>query len=101
MTAEDFTFAGVEQALANGLTTIVAIVSIVGCSSHHLEISHGWNYFKLLLETVERYIVVVSSAILPRWLIPWVLPKQPLLYSKVGAGWWVPDVAVGNERLVP
>ena len=23
-----------------------------------LEISLGWNYFKLLLETVERYIVV-------------------------------------------
>ena len=59
MTAEDFTFAGVEQALANGLTTIVAIVSIVGLLLLIiLEISLGWNYFKLLLETVERYIVV-------------------------------------------
>jgi len=59
MTAEDFTFAGVEQALSNGLTTIVAIVSVVGLLLLIiLEISLGWNYFKLLLETVERYIVV-------------------------------------------
>lgn len=59
MTAEDFTFAGVEQALSNGLTTIVSIVSVVGLLLLIiLEISLGWNYFKLLLETVERYIVV-------------------------------------------
>ena len=59
MTAEDFTFAGVEQALSNGLTTIVAVVSVVGLLLLIiLEISLGWNYFKLLLETVERYIVV-------------------------------------------
>lgn len=59
MTAEDFTFAGVEQALTNGLTTIVAVISIVGLLLLIiLEISLGWNYFKLLLETVERYIVV-------------------------------------------
>lgn len=59
MTAEDFTFAGVEQALSNGLTTIVAVVSVVGLLLLViLEISLGWNYFKLLLETVERYIVV-------------------------------------------
>lgn len=57
--AEDFTFAGVEQALSNGLTTIVAVVSVVGLLLLViLEISLGWNYFKLLLETVERYIVV-------------------------------------------
>ena len=30
MTAEDFTFAGVGQALSNGLVTLVAVVSIVG-----------------------------------------------------------------------
>lgn len=59
MTAEDFTFAGIEQALSNGLTTIVAIVSVVGLLLLIiLEIALGWNYFKLLLETVERYIVV-------------------------------------------
>lgn len=59
MTAEDFTFAGVEQALTNGLTTIVSIASVVGLLLLIiLEISLGWNYFKLLLETVERYIVV-------------------------------------------
>lgn len=59
MTAEDFTFAGLEQVLSNGLTSIVAAISIVGAILVLiLEISLGWNYFKLLLETVERYIVV-------------------------------------------
>lgn len=59
MTAEDFTFAGVEEALSNGITTIVAVTSIVGLLLIViLEIALGWNYFKLLLETVERYIVV-------------------------------------------
>ena len=59
MSAEDFSFAGVEQALSNGLTTIVSIVSVVGLLLLViLEIALGWNYFKLLLETVERYIVV-------------------------------------------
>lgn len=59
MTAEDFTFAGVEQVLMNGLTSIIAAVSVVGLLLLViLEIALGWNYFKLLLETVERYIVV-------------------------------------------
>lgn len=59
MTAEDFTFAGVGNVLANGLTTIVSIVSVVGLLLLIiLEIALGWNYFKLLLEVVERYIVV-------------------------------------------
>ena len=59
MTGEDFTFAGVEQALTNGLTTLVATASVVGLILILiLLIAHGWNYFKLLLETVERYIVV-------------------------------------------
>ncbi len=59
MTAEDFTFAGVEQTLTNGLTTLVSIASVVGLILLLiLEIALGWNYFKLLLETVERYIVV-------------------------------------------
>lgn len=59
MTAEDFTFAGLEQALTNGLGTFVAVTSIIGLLLIViLEIALGWNYFKLLLETVERYIVV-------------------------------------------
>lgn len=59
MTAENFTFAGVEQALTNGLLTIVSAATVVGLILILiLEISLGWNYFKLLLETVERYIVV-------------------------------------------
>ena len=59
MTASDFTFAGVEQALSNGLVSIIAVASVVGMILVLiLEIALGWNYFKLLLETVERYIVV-------------------------------------------
>lgn len=59
MTGADFTFAGVEQALTNGLTSIIAVASVVGLILILiLEIALGWNYFKLLLETVERYIVV-------------------------------------------
>ena len=59
MSAEDFTFAGIGNALSNGLTTIVSAVSVVGLLLLIiLEIALGWNYFKLLLETVERYVVV-------------------------------------------
>ena len=59
MVAEDFTFAGVEQTLTNGLLTIVSAATVVGLILILiLEIALGWNYFKLLLETVERYIVV-------------------------------------------
>jgi len=54
-----FTFAGIEQILTNGIVTLVAVISIVGLLLIViLEISLGWNYFKLLLEVVERYIVV-------------------------------------------
>ena len=59
MSGEDFTFAGVEQVLTNGLTTIISAASVVGMVLIIiLLIALGWNYFKLLLETVERYIVV-------------------------------------------
>ena len=59
MTAEDFTFAGVEQVLTNGLLSIVSTVTVVGpILVLILLIALGWNYFKLLLEAVERYIVV-------------------------------------------
>lgn len=59
MTAEDFTFAGVEEVLTSGMTTLVSTVTVVApILVLILLISLGWNYFKLLLETVERYIVV-------------------------------------------
>jgi hypothetical protein len=59
MAAEDFTFAGVEQVLQSGLTTMIAAISVVGLILMLiLMIALGWNYFKLLLETVERYVVV-------------------------------------------
>lgn len=48
-----------EQTLTNGLLTIVSAATVVGLILILiLEIALGWNYFKLLLETVERYIVV-------------------------------------------
>lgn len=54
-----FTFAGVEQVLTNGLSTMVLTITVVGpLLTIILMISLGWNYFKMLLECVERYVVV-------------------------------------------
>jgi hypothetical protein len=54
-----FTFAGIEQTLTNGVTTLLSVMSVVGLLLIIiLLICLGWNYFKLLLEVVERYIVV-------------------------------------------
>lgn len=59
MTAEHFTFAGLEQVLTNGLISLLSALTIVGLILMLiLLISIAWNYFKLLLETVERYVVV-------------------------------------------
>lgn len=59
MNAEDFTFAGIEEVLKNGLTTFVSMATVVGTLLLIiLMLSLGWNYFKLLLEAVERYIFV-------------------------------------------
>ena len=59
VSGEEFTFAGVEGALRTGLEAFVEIQSVVGLLLLIiLMIALGWNYFKLLLETVERYVVV-------------------------------------------
>lgn len=59
MDKEDFTFAGIEEVFKNGLTTLISTSSVVGLLLLIiLMIALGWNYFKLLLETVERYVVV-------------------------------------------
>jgi len=59
MTASDFTFAGVGNVLQSGIITMLGSLTIVGTILMLiLIISLGWNYFKLLLEVVERYVVV-------------------------------------------
>ena len=59
MTGEDFSFAGIEAVLKNGLVQYVSNMSVVGAFLQIiLLIALGWNYFKLLLEVVERYVVV-------------------------------------------
>lgn len=59
MTGEDFTFAGIEAVLKNGLIQFVSNMSVIGALLQIiLLIALGWNYFKLLLEVVERYVVV-------------------------------------------
>lgn len=59
MTPSNFTFAGIQQTLSNGLTTIVSVATVVGLILLIiLMIALAWNYFKLLLETVERYVLV-------------------------------------------
>lgn len=59
MKGEDFTFAGIERVMKNGLVSFISVSSVVGAILIIiLMIALGWNYFKLLLEVVERYIVV-------------------------------------------
>ena len=59
MNPGDFTFAGIENILVSSLTTLVSAVPTVGLLLQIiLLVALGWNYFKLLLEVVERYIVV-------------------------------------------
>ena len=54
-----FTFAGIENILTSSIVSIISVISIVGVILQViLMIALGWNYFKLLLEVVERYIVV-------------------------------------------
>ncbi len=56
---EAFTFAGVEEVLRSGLVTVVSSFSSIGSLLIIiLMVTLGWNYFKLLLEVVERYVVV-------------------------------------------
>ena len=56
MSAEDFTFAGIQNVLQNSLVSI-ATSAITTILLVFLMIAIGWNYIKLLLECVERYIV--------------------------------------------
>jgi hypothetical protein len=59
MNPGDFTFAGIENVVSSGIITLVSAISVVGLLLELiLMIALGWNYFKLLLEVVERYIVV-------------------------------------------
>ena len=59
MGAEDFSFAGIEAALKNGMLSLLSTSAVVGTLLIViLEVALGWNYFKLLLEVVERYVVV-------------------------------------------
>ncbi len=59
MTGEDFTFAGVGSVISNGIVQLGSVAFAVGAILQTiLIIALGWNYFKLLLEVVERYIVV-------------------------------------------
>lgn len=56
---ESFTFAGIEAVLRSGLISFVSFSTVVGSILLIiLIIALGWNYFKLLLEVVERYVVV-------------------------------------------
>ena len=88
MTAEEFTFAGVEQVLSNGLLTIVSTVTVVGpILVLILLIALGWNYFKLLLEAVDGISWSVCCAIPPRWHSAWAAPRRLIRSLKAGAGW--------------
>lgn len=88
MAAEDFTFAGIEQVLTNGLVTIVSTITIVApILVLILLIALGWNYFKLLLEVVERYIVVGVLCYTSPLAFAMGGSRRPTRCSKAGAGW--------------
>ena len=56
---ETFTFVGIEYILKNGVINLLSAITVVGeILVLILMIALGWNYFKLLLEVVERYVVV-------------------------------------------
>ncbi|MDR0906590.1 MAG: hypothetical protein LBN00_10540 [Oscillospiraceae bacterium] len=55
----DFTFSGISSVLGSSIVTLVSAISVVGLLLQIiLLIALGWNYFKMLLEVVERYIIV-------------------------------------------
>lgn len=56
MTAEDYTFSGIQNVLENAISSI-ATSAITTILIVFLMVAIGWNYIKLLLECVERYIV--------------------------------------------
>ena len=88
MTSEDFTFAGLEETLSNGLLTIASTVTVIApILLLILLISIGWNYFKLLLETVERYIVVGVLCYTSPLAFAMGGSKKPTRYSRAGAVW--------------
>ena len=83
----DFTFAGIEQALTNGLTTLVSVSTVVGLILLIiLMIALAWNYFKLLLETVERYVLVGVLCYTSPLAYAMARPKPPRGSSRAGAG---------------
>lgn len=54
-----FTFAGIGEVFRNGLVTTIGAISIVGLLLMIIMlIALGWNCAKLLLECVERYVMV-------------------------------------------
>lgn len=58
-TREDFQWASLSNTLGNLFKTLVIDASVVGLLVQLLLIiSIGWNYLKLLLEVVERYVVL-------------------------------------------
>ena len=55
MAKEDFTFAGIGEIIGNGIVDIASTLSVVGVILQTiLLITLCWNYFKLLIEIVER-----------------------------------------------
>ncbi len=59
MGADAFTFAGIESVITTGIVNMVSVATVVGLVLQIiLMIALGWNYFKMLLECVERYILV-------------------------------------------
>lgn len=92
MTAEDFTFAGVEAMLMNGLTTLIATISVVGLlllviwrlhwvGTTSSSCLRRWNAISWLVFSVIHHL----------WHFPWESRKSRFRFSEAGAVWLDPS----------
>ena len=86
MTAEEFTFAGVEQVLSNGLLTIVSTVTVVGPILVLILLIDGITSSCCWRQS-NGISWSVCCAIPPRWHSAWAAPRRPTRSLKAGAGW--------------
>ena len=92
LTGEDFTFAGLEEVISNGLVTIASTITVIApLLLLILLISVGWNNFKLLLETVERYTSSRATAMCatPSWMAvsAWAWAGASASWAEPSAAW--------------
>lgn len=88
MSAEDFTFAGVEQVLMSGITTLVSVITVVGLILMLiLQISLAGTISNCYWKLLNDISLSAFCAIPPLWHIVWEARKQRSRFLSPGAGW--------------